>query len=174
MRSLTLASAAAVSVLLAACGSSSSSSSSDPGNLGASANYQKSLQFAQCMRTHGVTDFPDPKSNGRGGMLIQSSNGQTKVNGTAINAPAFQAAMQACRAYLPNGGHPQPLSAARRQQALAWAACMRSHGLTNFPDPTFNGGGIALHGGPGGIDPNSPVFKSAQAACGSPLGKGGP
>jgi hypothetical protein len=39
---------------------------------------------------------------------------------------------------------------------------MRAHGVTNFPDPGRNG---ASNIAGTGIDPNSPTFHSAQAAC---------
>ncbi len=45
---------------------------------------------------------------------------------------------------------------------------MRTHGVPNFPDPTFSGGGVKMTlkaGGANGIDPNSPQFKAAQKAC---------
>jgi hypothetical protein len=169
----TLAALIAAALPLAACGSSGSNSSGTTGtNAAAPAKYNQALQFAQCMRSHGVPNFPDPKANGNGGMQIESTPGSTKVNGVSVNGPAFRSAMQACRSKLPNGGHPQPLSAARRQQMLQFSQCMRNHGITNFPDPTFSGGGAQLlfHAG-SGLDPNSPAFKAAQKACGAPLGK---
>jgi hypothetical protein len=150
---------------LAACGSSSSPSNS-------AAKPDQMISFAKCMRTHGVPNFPDPGSNGNGGLQIQQSQragsgASMKVNGVSVNAPAFQSAMQSCRSKLPNGGHPPPLSAARKQAMLKFSQCMRAHGLTNFPDPTFQSGGrvgLLFHGG-SGLDPNSPQFKQAQAAC---------
>jgi hypothetical protein len=42
---------------------------------------------------------------------------------------------------------------------------MRRHGLSTFPDPTFNGGHESLDLGPG-LDPNSPAFQRAAHACG--------
>jgi hypothetical protein len=47
--------------------------------------------------------------------------------------------------------------------ALAFAGCMRAHGLPNFPDPKA-GGGFLFHTG-AGADPSSPAFKAAQAKC---------
>jgi hypothetical protein len=174
----TLAALIALTIPLAACGSSSPNSGSGGGGTTADPattqkNHETALKFASCMRSHGVPNFPDPGSNGGGGMLVQSTNGYTKVNGVSVNGPAFQSAMQACHSYLPNGGHPRTLSAARRNQMLAFSRCMRAHGLPNFPDPTFHGshaGGIQFQSG-SGIDPNSPAFKHAQAACGAPFGK---
>jgi hypothetical protein len=165
----------AATLPLAACGSSGSNGSGT--NASASAapgNYSQSLQFASCMRSHGVPNFPDPKANGHGGMLIQSTPGSTKVNGVTVNGPGFQSAMQACRSKLPNGGKPTPLSASRRNQMLGFSRCMRAHGISGFPDPSFGGGGVQLQlSRTSGIDPRSPAFQAAQRACGAPLGKVG-
>jgi hypothetical protein len=184
MRLISLLSIATLGLALAACGSSSPSSSSsssagassgssaaDSANQGASSTYRQSLKFADCMRTHGVSNFPDPQANGGTKLQIQSTNGSTEVNGVSVNGPAFQSALQTCHSDLPNGGQPGQLSASRRKQALAFSECMRKHGITNFPDPTFSSGGAQLRLTPSmGIDPNSPAFKSAQAACGLPFG----
>ncbi len=55
---------------------------------------------------------------------------------------------------------------------LAFSACMRSHGVPNFPDPSSSGGGLNIGGT--GINPFSPSFKTAQAACHKVLPGGGP
>jgi hypothetical protein len=47
--------------------------------------------------------------------------------------------------------------------ALAFARCMRSGGVPNFPDPRA-GGGFLFHTG-AGVDPSSPAFQAAQAKC---------
>ena len=55
-----------------------------------------------------------------------------------------------------------------RQQALAFSACMRQHGVPDFPDPTFSGsaGKIGFQGnGKSDLNPNSPTFQAAQQAC---------
>jgi hypothetical protein len=157
--------------LIAGCGSS--------GTPGAAATKRSDmLAFARCMRTHGVQNFPDPGSNGSGGLQIQDrvgSGGSLKVNGTSVSSPAFQGAMQACHSKLPNGGQPPALSAAQRAAMLKFSQCMRTHGLTNFPDPSFGpGGAVRLRVGPaGGLDPNSPAFQSAQKACAAYRGGAG-
>ena len=59
--------------------------------------------------------------------------------------------------------------------ALKFAACMRSHGVPNFPDPSGGGGGIHFHLSAGsGITPFSPAFKAAQTSCRKLLPGGGP
>ena len=174
----------AAGVVIAACGSSNSNSSTpSAGQSSPTANRQTSgLQFAACMRTHGVSNFPDPGNNGHGGIQIQATlragSGQSmRVNVVPVSAPAFQSAMQACHRYLPNAGQPSAAMLQRmKAQALTMARCMRSHGVPNFPDPQFGTGpgggfGIKIGFGPGsGIDPSSPAFQAAQQACGRIFG----
>jgi hypothetical protein len=127
-------------------------------------------QFASCMRSHGEPNFPDP--NAQGVVSISSSSGIDP------STPQFQSAQRACSKYLPNGGQPpSPAQQAKmQQQALKFSACMRAHGVPNFPDPEFGSGKIAIRIGPGsGIDPHSPQFQAAQRSCQSELpGKAGP
>jgi hypothetical protein len=171
LRYATITTALATSLLIAACGGSGSSSQT--------ASRNNALAFANCIRSHGVPNFPDPSNNGRGGIQIQQSQRSgsgpsTEVNGVPVNGPAFQAALQACHKYQPNGGAPSPAKTQQiKAQALAMARCMRSHGVPGFPDPHFqsapNGGfGIRI-GGPG-INPNSPAFQAAQKSCGGIFG----
>jgi hypothetical protein len=65
------------------------------------------------------------------------------------------------------------MSPARQQAMLQFSQCMRAHGLTNFPDPQFSGGGISIkiNGAGLGLAPNSPAFQSAQRACAPTLRK---
>jgi hypothetical protein len=141
---------------LAACGSSSSGTAVQA----ASSQYSSALAYSTCMRAHGVANFPDPSSSGN--LLLRAGPG----TGIDPSSPTFQSAEQACHSKLPNGGTPQPLSESRKRSMLQFSECMRSHGLSNFPDPSFVAGGARLRIGPGlGIDPNSPAFKAAQKAC---------
>jgi hypothetical protein len=47
---------------------------------------------------------------------------------------------------------------------LKFSECMRSHGVPNFPDPTFGKGGERAF--PSDVNPKSPTFQSAMKACG--------
>jgi hypothetical protein len=160
-------------VLAAGCGNTSNS----PGvaNAGSSSTAATSssapsgkagaLAYSQCMRSHGIKDFPDPNSNGQ----IQLSAGPG--SDLLPTNPQFNAAQQACKSLMPGPGTP----AQQRRDlaaALKFARCMRSHGVPNFPDPTSqtgpqtqsqSGGGSSQ--GTNGIDPNSPQFKAANQAC---------
>jgi hypothetical protein len=134
-------------------------------------NQQKLVAYSQCMRTHGVPEFPEPTE---GHLLIHSGDHNGRVTGVNPQSSQFQAAQKACAKLAPNGGKPpSPAQQARAQeQALKFSACMRSHGVPNFPDPEFSHGGGTIRlrigskgGAPGGIDPSSPQFQAAQKAC---------
>lgn len=60
------------------------------------------LKYSQCMRAHGVPDFPDPKTSANGGISITLNGGP----GSDLdpNSPTFQKAQQTCGHYLPGGG----------------------------------------------------------------------
>jgi hypothetical protein len=132
---------------------------------------KKMVAFAQCMRSHGVSDFPEPTE---GKLLIKG----TSKNGLNPGSPQFQSAMKACRSLAPAPKISPQQTAAMQAQALKFSECMRSHGVPNFPDPKFEGGGVQvrINGGPGGVNPKSPPFQAAQKACQGdfPGPKGGP
>jgi hypothetical protein len=114
-------------------------------------------KFSACMRKHGVTNFPDPDGQG----LIKIESGM----GIDPGSPAFQSARTACDKLLPNGGQPTPAQIAQQQQKmLAFSACMRAHGVKDFPDPSNGGLQIQVHPG-SDLDPSNPTFQKAQQAC---------
>lgn len=128
------------------------------------------LAYAQCMRSHGIPDFPDP--NSRGGFAIQAHPGSDLDK----NNPTFQAASNACESL-----RPVPSAAQQQQmhdQMLKYSQCMRAHGIADFPDPSATGD-INISGGQGSsssdLNPNNPTFQAAQSACQSlmPGGKAG-
>lgn len=160
---------------LAACGSSAPNTGGSTSAQGTNAaDASKALAFSRCMRSHGVSNFPDPKG-GQFQIQVQRTPNSTSVNGAEVSGAVFRSAMQACRSYLPGGGHPTAAQTAKaKAQALAMSRCMRSHGVPNFPDPQFQPGpdaGIGVRLGGAGINPNSPAFQAAQKACGSIFGK---
>jgi len=80
----------------------------------------------------------------------------------------------------PGAGGPIKPSKAQFVKALAFAKCMRTHGLPRFPDPLASAprgsGPIVALGGmlfkPGqGLDPQSPAFQEAASRCGVDLPK---
>jgi hypothetical protein len=122
---------------------------------------QAALAFARCMRQHGI-DMPDPQFTGNGRITQELKSGP---GGKGPDDPKFKAAQQACQKYMPNGGTIKKPSPQEQQQMLAFARCMRQHGI-DVPDPGPNGG-ITINGGNGskGPNPDDPKFKAAQQAC---------
>lgn len=176
----------ALGLLAAACGGSPSPAANvaslgkspgttDPsggsGNSGSGSNssrYEAALKYSECMRAHGVANFPDP---GADGSIEIQSNGPSGSHSLHLNSAQFNAANQACKHLLPNGGQPTAAQKAQMEaQALKYSQCMRAHGVANFPDPDTSGGGIGFKLSPSsGIDPRSPQFQNAQKTCSSLL-----
>jgi hypothetical protein len=131
------------------------------------------LKFARCMREHGMSWFPDPQP-GAGGLQIRVPAGQDKAK--------VDAAMAACKKFMPNGGPNDRPDPAQLEQARQMSQCMRDHGITNFPDPSANGQ-MMLDRNKLGTGPGDPKFDAADKACaqfrpkppsGAPTGAAGP
>jgi hypothetical protein len=157
-----------VTVVLAAAGCGDSPSSPSAGATGAGAGNAHStgsvrlVQFAKCMRSHGLTGFPDPTAQGT--FLLPKG-----MSGT----PQFQSADQACRSLAPAGSlSGQGPTAQELSKALKFAKCMQKHGVPNFPDPAPNGHFQGFSGGGTPVDLNTPQAKSAMSACRSLLPPG--
>ncbi|MCU1490764.1 MAG: hypothetical protein JWM85_2169 [Acidimicrobiaceae bacterium] len=146
-----VASLGSTSTTIAAIGSAATSGML-PGPQKASSDQ---LAYAECMRLHGLTNFPDP---------ILTSHGGSPPNPYDRSSPRYKAADDACKHLLPfGGGSPSPAQvAAITAQLLRYAQCMRSHGVPSFPDPTVNSHeiGFSITG-----SPRSPAFQRAEKAC---------
>jgi hypothetical protein len=165
--------ALAVGLGLSACGGGSATpgvastgsnqtTTSAPSGLAASPSPSRGvtprmLEFTQCMRTHGVPDYPEP--------IAPPSHPQSGLhflgNGPNPNAsPRYQAASAACRKYAVASPVTPAVAVAVQAEQLRYANCMRSHGLTDYPDPNSNGQMPSS-----GISPQSPAYRAAETAC---------
>jgi hypothetical protein len=157
-----LAAAIAAAALLAGCGGGSSTprSTRAGGHLTYAQAQQAAVNFAGCMRSHGVPSFPDPTSPGEFKLSMSSGSAVTR-------SPAFQSAAGACQHLL--GGNPPSENAAhgRTQTAalLAFARCLRSHGFPGFPDPTSSGQISHEMIANAGINLHQPAVLQAADAC---------
>jgi hypothetical protein len=137
------------------------------------------------MRSHGVSNFPDPSSSGGGFNL-------NDLPGINPSAPAFKAAQTACKNLMPVKRPPSgPPSVQAYGRLLHWAKCMRAHGISGLPDPkpdpppspgspgtaaigTLMGDGGYWVGIPAAIDAHSGAFMHLSTVCGeSPSGHHG-
>jgi hypothetical protein len=149
----------ACALALAACGGSSPKATGSSGD--------SELATSQCMRAHGVPNFPDPtRGPGGEGRSVSSSPGSSTVTveGIPFSGPVFQAAEKACKLF--GGGlAPPPISESQKVALFHFAQCMRRNGVPNYPDPVFPaGGGIERPSVPG-LSRNSPAVMKAAAVC---------
>jgi hypothetical protein len=150
----------AAAAVIAACGSSSPSASGSGGRR-TQAQIQQTqravVAFAQCMRSHGVPNFPDPTTSPR-----------EFKNAFSTQSPAFRAGMGVCGHLLPRGGRASQNATHSRTQIaamLAFARCLRSHGFPNFPDPTSGGELTHEMVANAGINLHQPAVLQAGDAC---------
>ena len=144
-------------VVVAACGSSHKASGSAANSVG--------LKLANCMRAHGVPNFPDPSGAGSGFNLGSGINPQS---------PAFQSARRACARLAPRPPGGVRATESQFLAALRFAGCMRTHGFSDFPDPTRSdsppgpvliiGNGMFFRVSPS-FDPNTAAVKRAAHTC---------
>lgn len=145
---LVVATLALCVVGLVACGGGSGGSDAS-----ASLEEEAALEFAECMRGHGV-EMEDPKP------------GQNISVGGDQNDPKTKQALAACNGKLAKVAQettPEE-DVEFREGWLAFTECMREEGI-ELADPEFLGPG-KVHLGIAGIDTSSPAFEAAAEACG--------
>ena len=120
--------------VLALLGAACSNTSADSGGSGGSAPKNnartQAVKFAQCMRTNGVTEFPDPDASGQ--LTIDGVANNSSVN---PNTAAFEQALSACKDLEPSGFTGHKRTPQEQANALRFAQCIRDHGVRDFPDP---------------------------------------
>ena len=175
---LAVAALIAVAVLLlAGCGSSPSTTGSS-GSPAGSSSSASAVAYSACMRSHGVSSFPDP---GSGGQIPKADPQQL-----GVGSAAYQAAAQACQHLIPATGstaeqqtETQCAMSDNCSQAVVqqWmgglrtlAQCLRSHGEPNWPDPVIssqgrNQGLPHFHYDQAGIDHHSSQVLAKVQVC---------
>ncbi len=149
-----------VALIAAACGASMNSGR-------AAAAGGGPLKEAQCMRSHGVPRFPDPKPGGP----------SVVPNWINPQAAAFQSALKVCSKFVSGGGASATGHESEKIALLNLAKCIRAHGLPSFPDPTttppgnppagsHTGNAMGIGGAYLVFPPPSPALKHAEAQCG--------
>ena len=120
-----LAGLALVALIGAGCGSNARS---ETGAATATATKtatarDKAVKFAECIRAHGVADFPDPSPKG------------DFEYGVSVSPAVWDKAVNACKALQPPGTLSGKRTPKQQSTALRFAQCMRDHGVKDFPDP---------------------------------------
>jgi hypothetical protein len=124
-----------------------------------STNTQRALAYSRCMRSHGVPNFPEPNSSGAFPKVTPQQLG--------VSPSVFQSAQKHCRYLLPDSGNGPSQTQTQKilNGMLKFAKCMRSHGVSNWPDPVVDAGGNPEFYLDGEIDQNSPQIKRDINAC---------
>ncbi|HEY8028523.1 MAG TPA: hypothetical protein VIE38_03330 [Gaiellaceae bacterium] len=157
---------AAFSLFAAGCGGGSSpsgvasvaSTTTTSTSTNEAASQNQLLAFSQCMRSNGVPSFPDPQH-------LAGGNVKLTVHNYGSN-PKVQTAMNACGHLLPSGPNADtPPSKAQLAAELSFARCMRTHGLSNFPDPNAQGRLSVEMVQAQGVDVHSPAVLHVVQAC---------
>jgi hypothetical protein len=152
--------------LAAGCGTSSSTggettASASRGEPDLATATDSALAFARCMRREGIP-MPDPQPVEGGGGV-----GFALVDEEMSNIPPTRlaAAQKECEMLLP--AFPTPTAddlEKMTEDALAFARCMREHGL-EMPDPQVTGEGMMHQALPAGLDVRGPRFRKAADRC---------
>lgn len=148
------------SLLLTACGSSSSS----PSTTASASNSPAAVAFeyGSCMRKHGVSGYPDPQvTTNPGGSVAMAVPGPANASA----APAFHSAQKACSGILLAQSSTTGPSGPSRQEFLAFAHCLHTHGISDFPDPNTQGQITGQMINASGVDLKAPSFMTAADAC---------
>ena len=84
---------------------------------------EKAVKFAECIRAHGVADFPDP-------------NAKNEFEyGVSVTPAVWKRASTACKDLQPPGTLSGKRTPKEQSGALKFAQCMRDNGVKDFPDP---------------------------------------
>ena len=122
-----LAALALIALISAGCGSNAPS---ETGTASSSASRNKKLtardkavKFAECMRAHGVSDFPDPNAKGE------------FEYGVSVTPAVWKQATTACKDLQPPGTLSAKRTPKQQSASLRFAQCIRDNGVKDFPDP---------------------------------------
>jgi hypothetical protein len=156
---------AMVVVISAGCGSSAASEAGTAGNSGAGEGKKltardKAVKFAECIRAHGVSDFPDPDAKNQ------------FQYGVSVSPAVWKQATTACKDLQPPGTLSGKRTPKQQSASLRFAQCVRDHGVKDFPDPVngeplIDTTKIPSSNKPGGMT----ILNAATHKCGKVLGE---
>jgi hypothetical protein len=161
-----LATLAMLAVIVAGCGSGSAGTAAAPAGTGSNSTAashtsiatarEKAVKFAECIRAHGVSDFPDPDAKNQ------------FQYGVSVSGEVWNQATTACKDLQPPGTLSAKRTAKEQSASLRFAQCVRDNGVKDFPDPAngepvVNTYRIPSANRPGGMT----ILNAAMHKCGS-------
>jgi hypothetical protein len=118
----------------------------------------KAVKFSECIRAHGVRDFPDPNEKNQ------------FQYGVSVSPAVWKQATTACKDLQPPGTLSGKRTPKQQSASLRFAQCIRDNGVKDFPDPV-NGEPlvdttkIPSSNKPGGMT----ILNAAMKKCGKVL-----
>jgi hypothetical protein len=173
MNTRRLASITLVAVLsgsvLSGCGGSNHPTGGTTGSSQQTSAVSDAYRFSACMRGHGVSNFQDPRVSTSG----SSQQISIRVDPAITGSPDFKSAQKACAHLVPGmspdgpgaNGSDAAQQQAQTQGLLAFAACMRKHGFSRFPDPNSQGRLTPAMIQQAGVNLKEPAVRPAADAC---------
>jgi len=163
-----LAALAMAALISAGCGSNAPSETGTASSTGTATSTgtpakkltarDKAVKFAECIRAHGVSDFPDPNAK------------NDFEYGVSVSPAVWKQATTACKDLQPPGTLSSKRTPKQQSASLRFAQCIRDHGVKDFPDPV-NGEPVVdtykipSSNRPGGMT----ILNAAMKACGRGL-----
>ena len=162
------ATVALISVISLGCGSNEPSETDTAGSTRTTSSgadtklsaRDEAVKFAECIRAHGVSDFPDP-------------NAENQFDyGVSVTPAVWNQATTACKDLQPPGTLSAERTPEQQSASLRFAQCIRENGVKDFPDPVngeplVNTYKIPSSNKPGGMA----ILNAAMQKCGKVLGE---
>jgi len=116
----------------------------------------KAVKFAECIRGHGVSDFPDPDEKNQ------------FEYGVSVTPAVWKRATTACKDLQPPGTLSSKRTPKQQSASLRFAQCIREHGVKDFPDPVNGEPLVNTYKIPSSNTPNGmAILNAAMHKCGS-------
>jgi hypothetical protein len=139
---------------------SSTRSASSTGTTSSGANKKltardKAVKFAECIRAHGVSDFPDPNEKNQ------------FEYGVSVTPAVWERATTACKDLQPPGTLSAKRTPKQQSASLRFAQCIRDNGVKDFPDPVNGEPLVNTYKIPSSNTPNGmAILDAAMHKCG--------
>ena len=156
-----LAALALLALAVAGCGGGSAETGTTAPSRGADTKLSardRAVKFSECVRAHGVRDFPDPNADNQ------------YDYGVSVSPAVWKQATTACKDLQPPGTLSSKRTPEQQSDSLKFARCIRDNGVKDFPDPVngeplVNTYKIPSSNRPGGMA----ILNAAMEKCGNVL-----
>jgi hypothetical protein len=139
-------------------GTDSSSGTSSSGVNKKLTARDRAVKFAECIRAHGVSDFPDPNAKNQ------------FEYGVSVSPAVWKQATTACSDLQPPGTLSGKRTPKQQSASLRFAQCIRDNGVKDFPDPVNGEPLVDTYKIPSSNKPGGmAILNAAMQRCGKVL-----